>query len=236
VAPRPIACSPWLEHLRVHLPVAEAGEDPEGVHQVRVALVRLEVWLRLGGMRVLRDDLGALRRAAGEVRDLDVLLGMGGPPELAAALRERWSAARRPLLVALRSARTAGLLRALQDLPPIDAGAARRTVRRWRRRAARRGGALDWLRAEERELRALRRRVRRVHHALEWTGRPEPGVAELSEDLGGLSDLFLLRAQVVGAGLPEVGAPSLEEVEVRIRERRARLAAGWRRSAGALRG
>jgi CHAD domain-containing protein len=40
-----------------HLPLALSGEDPEGVHQVRVAGRRLRAYLDLLGFRVLKDDL-----------------------------------------------------------------------------------------------------------------------------------------------------------------------------------
>jgi len=236
VSPPPIACTRWLEHLQAHLPVAEDGEDPEGVHQVRVAAARLRVWLQLGGLRVLQDDLRSLRRAAGDVRDLDVLMGMGGPPAYASALMERWHVARAPMLTALRSARTTGLLRALRELPPIDGTAARRDARRWRRRVVSTGDGLDWVGGDEAELHAFRRRVRRLRYALEWTGRPDRAVKALSEDLGDLNDLFVLRERVGAGDLPQGTAMAVEDIETRIGAHRDRLAADWHRSSRALRG
>src|SRR5262245_54899902 len=56
-APLAVACAPWLERLAAAIEVAAKGDDPEGVHQVRVAAGRLVVWLRLGARRALIDDL-----------------------------------------------------------------------------------------------------------------------------------------------------------------------------------
>jgi CHAD domain-containing protein len=64
----------WIDRLREHARSACAGSDSEGVHQLRVAAGRLSVWLELGGKRVLRDDLAWMRRSAGPLRDLDVIM------------------------------------------------------------------------------------------------------------------------------------------------------------------
>lgn len=122
----------WLQHLREHLPIAKEGRDPEGVHQVRVAVRRLRVWLRLAGLRVLEDDLAWLVRAAGEVRDLEVLLQNNRLPK---AFR-RWAASRlkeararfEPLL---ETPRLAGLLQALSNLPPLDTTLAQARLKRF---------------------------------------------------------------------------------------------------------
>jgi CHAD domain-containing protein len=66
--------------LLATVPAARAGADPEGVHQLRVAVVHLRVWLDMGGWRVLHDDLRWLRAIAARVRDLDVQLAGGGLP------------------------------------------------------------------------------------------------------------------------------------------------------------
>jgi len=234
VAPE-IACEPWLGHLRTFLPISDEGQDPEGVHQVRVAAARLRVWLRLGDLRVLGDDLRWLRGAAGEVRDLDVLLGMGGPEGYEQALLVRWSAARAGWLQALRSGRTQGLLEALSVLPPIDGRRALRRTRRWQTRLRRRGDALDWSAAPEGDLHAFRRAVRRLRYAREWIGAPDAAIKELSEDLGQLNDLFVLRELLSGGELPVQGAPRPEEVVERIRAQRERFASSWSDHARALR-
>jgi triphosphatase len=71
-----------LRKLRKALPIAEAGEDPEGVHQARVATRRLRaVMAELGGVvyearqiQVLRRGLRTVARTLGVVRDADVFL------------------------------------------------------------------------------------------------------------------------------------------------------------------
>ncbi|HXY84014.1 MAG TPA: CHAD domain-containing protein [Gaiellaceae bacterium] len=64
-----------------HDPGARLGTDPENLHQVRVAARRLRTSLRMAHSLVddewadpVRAELGELGRAAGPVRDLDVLL------------------------------------------------------------------------------------------------------------------------------------------------------------------
>lgn len=230
-----LSCEPWSEHLRIHLPVSADGEDSEGVHQVRVAAARLRVWLRLGGLTVLEDDLRWLRDAASEVRDLDVLIGMGGATEYVEGLHRRWADARRGWLQALRSGRTQGLLQALYNLPPIEARRARRTTRRWQARTCQAGDALDWRDASEEELHAFRRGVRRLRYAREWIGPPDARIKELSEELGELNDLFVLRALLAGGNLPPAAAPDPNEVGERIAEQREQFAARWKGYAKALR-
>lgn len=222
-----IPCRPWVEHLRAHLPVADAGEDPEGVHQVRVAAARLRVWLRLGERRVLSDDLRWLRRSAGEVRDLDVLIGMGGPAEFVESLRERWRAARGPWLAALRSARTRALLQAFELAPPIDRRRAGKRTRRWLRRLRKVGDRLDLTGAPEEEVHAFRRRARRCRYALEWLDTPDPRVKDLAKRMGDLNDLFVLRRWAALGLLPPGAAPCPEELGTRIQTRRAELAREW---------
>lgn len=71
-----------LLKLRKALPIAEKGEDPEGVHQARVATRRFRAVLaQLGGVvyaprqvEVLRRGLRKLARTLGVVRDADVFL------------------------------------------------------------------------------------------------------------------------------------------------------------------
>lgn len=71
-----------MRKLRKALPIAEKGEDPEGIHQARVATRRLRAVLaELGGVvyeprqvQVLRRGLRKLARTLGVVRDADVFL------------------------------------------------------------------------------------------------------------------------------------------------------------------
>jgi triphosphatase len=71
-----------MRRLRKAVPIAEKGEDPEGIHQARVATRRLRAVLaELGGVvydprqvQVLRRGLRKLARTLGVVRDADVFL------------------------------------------------------------------------------------------------------------------------------------------------------------------
>ncbi len=69
-----------IAHLLTHLPVADLGDDDEGVHQARVATRRLRSDLRTFGVVLdqeqitpIREELSWLAEALGAVRDLDVL-------------------------------------------------------------------------------------------------------------------------------------------------------------------
>jgi CHAD domain-containing protein len=65
-----------------HIPIAKEGEDPEGVHQLRVATRRLRAGLQIMEETVcsptvvqpLRRKLRAVANSAGQVRDSDVFL------------------------------------------------------------------------------------------------------------------------------------------------------------------
>lgn len=136
-----IAAGRWLRNLERHIRVARAGVDPEGAHQMRVAIARLRVWLALGGWRVLDDDLRWLRGSIAAIRDLDVQLQHKPPPSWAATLRRRHERAQRELFTMLEDHRLPSLLLALSYLPPVPTVRARRRIPRIARRALRRGHA-----------------------------------------------------------------------------------------------
>jgi CHAD domain-containing protein len=116
--------------LLVHDPGVRLGDDPEQVHQARVATRRLRSDLRTFGPLLvpewdeeLRTELQWLGAELGAVRDTEVLLellrskaarlGDGDRPvgeQLLGRLERRWEDARIELLDALRSARYAQLL------------------------------------------------------------------------------------------------------------------------------
>ena len=71
-----------MRHLTANQPAAEAGKDPEGVHQMRVGARRLrsalrlfDAWLPVGAARLLTNELRWLGRELGRARDLDVFVG-----------------------------------------------------------------------------------------------------------------------------------------------------------------
>jgi len=183
-----LTVTPWLDHLRRHLLVAREGTNPEGVHQMRVACGRLLVWLQLGGRSVLRDDLHWLRRGAGEVRDLDVLLLSSPPAPFARWLRERLAEKREALRAQLDDARLPALLEALEHLPPLRVEDADVAARRLRRRARARGSKLPTVRNAA-ALHALRRALRRLRFAEEWRGKEQPKrLKRLQQTLGEMND------------------------------------------------
>jgi CHAD domain-containing protein len=129
------AISDSVAKLIANDPVVRIGEDPEGVHQARVATRRLRSHLRTfrdlldpEWTQSLRDELKWLGDELGAVRDADVLLdrlerrvGELEPDDQAAAepllqrLRDDRDAARTVLLDGLRSDRYLQLLDRLVD-------------------------------------------------------------------------------------------------------------------------
>jgi CHAD domain-containing protein len=220
-----IPITPWLRHLRRHVPVARAGRDPEGVHQVRAGAARLAAWLDLSGTRVLKDDLRWMRRRASTVRDLDVLLMRRLPRAFREHLLARRRAARADLLAALGDPRSRDLLHVLALLPPLRRGTARRNLRRLDRRARR---ALARVEAEGRRARAetlhdLRRAVRRLRHAREWLHEDAAPLREVQLALGALNDVVVARRWL--ARFPGRAAHAPLFARWLAEERRARAAA-----------
>ena len=87
-----LAIGHLAEAMLWHAPLARAGTDPTGVHQMRVALRRLRSLLKVfrpavdaAALRALDRDLRELADLLGPARDWDVFLG-GLGAELAAAL------------------------------------------------------------------------------------------------------------------------------------------------------
>lgn len=197
--------SAWLEHLDRARAVALAGEDPEGVHQVRVAARRLRVWLTLGGHHALQEDLRWLCQSLSEERDLDVLEEVLAGPGLEGLKAQ----ARRHVRGALESPRYAALREALGAVKgPKRKKAARvaakleRAVER-RRRAVASPVSVESLEA----LHALRRALRRARYAREWLGAGAKGLAAEQEQLGALCDLCALRrllARYAPGAVPQV--------------------------------
>lgn len=204
----------WVEHLRAHLPVALSGEDPEGVHQVRVAGRRLRVYLDLLGWRVLQDDLRRLVRGAGRVRDLEVALTgpLALPSGFRAYLAEELRLARTNLPGLLDSPWMEALLQALSVLPPLDAKVAEKNLERLVARAEARLAALRREPSLE-ALHAYRRALRRVRYAKEFLELPTKRERALQEVLGGLQDLDVLLGLLAAylAQTPDPEATALRE-------------------------
>jgi CHAD domain-containing protein len=164
----PVSLAPVLQKLAEHMEQASAGDDAHAIHQVRVATRRLDVWLRMGRQRMLRDDLRWLRGVAGCVRDLDVLLAADPPAPFSAWLEARRETAREQLRDALACPRAHGLLLALSVLPPLTRRRAAKGVARLVRQALRAGRAFEAAGTLP-DLHRLRRALRRARYAVEWT-------------------------------------------------------------------
>jgi CHAD domain-containing protein len=183
-----LACEAWLGRLIESVPLARAGTDPEGVHQIRVACARLDAWLRMGGRRVLRDDLRWLRHAASGVRDHDVLLRRKLPPPIVAWLGAERETARARLLAAFDSPRFTALLRALPLLAPVPRERALDFERSERRKVAARGRALQHDDVSIEALHRLRRTLRRLRYAREAVGMDARRIEDLQDELGRIND------------------------------------------------
>ena len=227
-----IALKPWLDHLVRHVAIAKRGVDPEGVHQLRVAVAHIRVWLELGRWTVLHDDLRWLREQAAPVRDLDVQLGHEMPAAYAEVLRAERDRAHHELLVALRESRFASLVAALEVLPPLRTRRVRKGVARSARRTLATGRKLP--RDSHACVHAVRRSVRRVRFALEWLGEPLEDVAGLQDALGEFCDAWVAvrRARRQGNGREMREHRRALERELREAARAARRA--WSRARPAL--
>jgi CHAD domain-containing protein len=131
-----------LEAVRAHDPGTRLGEDPEELHQMRVAVRRLRAILRAvrpmfepGAVEPLREELAWLGTALGDVRDLDVMraylktelatlppLERRGGQRLLRLLEEARERTRQELLRALDDDRYLGLLDRVSETiahPPV---------------------------------------------------------------------------------------------------------------------
>ena len=187
---RSIASSAWVRHLRSAILVARRGEDPEGVHQVRVACRRLTAWLDLGRRRIGRDDLKWLRDAAGPVRDLDVLLGRDLSPAMHRWLMGQWRKERTVLERALDDPRALATVRLFEDMGPLRSDEIDMSA--LLEKANKALDAVDTKAAHPEELHFLRRKLRPIRYALEWQKKDSKKIVEAQDSLGALSDAVIL--------------------------------------------
>ncbi|MBN8473424.1 CYTH and CHAD domain-containing protein [Sulfuritalea sp.] len=184
-----------LEHLQQNHHGALNSDDPEYIHQMRVATRRLRAALRLFAPMLteslaasLRLPLAALMAHLGRARDLDVLLvEIADPvltalpdeprlPALASDITNRRYAAREQALALLASpGYGVTLLSVLEALQPGDSGGegnmslrdfAQRRLRRLNRKLRRLATAADP--EQPASLHALRIAVKRLRYALEF--------------------------------------------------------------------
>lgn len=181
----------WIDHLQAHLPVARAGREPEGVHQVRVATRRLQSFLRLSGLRVLLDDLRWVRGAMGAVRDLDVLLGTRPPAPFAAFLRAERRVATLRVRKLVADKRTSALLDALRTLPLLDENDGHRRLQRDVQRVLADGDHFEHCPLDAESLHTLRRHAKALRYGLDWLSLQRSGLKPLQEALGESNDAYV---------------------------------------------
>ena len=112
-----------FSHMMIHDPGTRLGEDPEDLHQMRVATRRIRALLRAGRplldpdwTKNMREEMGWVGRLLGGVRDFDVLLD--GLLHEASSLKTSEQKAFQPILQKIqkqRSVATAELLNGLQS-------------------------------------------------------------------------------------------------------------------------
>lgn len=183
-----------LERMLEHDPGVRLGDDPEDLHQLRVATRRLRAFLRAARPLLvpewageLRDELGWLGRALGPVRDLDVLIehlraeaGRLDPDDRRALegvferLEQEREQARGELIAALESDRYLALLDRIEqaaELPHVR-DEERTLPSLWRREWKRLRSAVAALGPEpsDEELHDARIRAKRARYAAELAG------------------------------------------------------------------
>lgn len=204
---RVIEANRWLTELEARLRALRERSDPEDVHQLRVATRRLATWLRLAGLHVLRDDLRWLRRVAGAVRDIDVVLDIEGDPTWTRWLRSERRVQHQALMTALASDRTGGLLLALRSLPAVTRDQARARLKRLAGRALEAGDELEAAPDEPERFHHLRRKVRTLRYGLEWLDEKTGAFREFQEVSGLAADRALsLRLMAVYPQFEELAA------------------------------
>ena len=182
-----ISCDPWLTDLQEAIRAVQSGDAEVGVHQLRVCTRRLDAWLRLAGVRVLRDDLRWLRTVAAPARDLDVLLRRSWPKKDRGALRAQRIAAGVDLAAALDSPRLSALMEALRPLPPLSPARLRSGLRALARGLV----EMEVDPSEPDDVHRRRRRLRRLRYGRELVGADVQEIVQLQDALGALSDALL---------------------------------------------
>lgn len=223
----PVPLTPWLEHLRVYLPVAREGVDSEGVHQVRTATRRLDAWLRLAGLRIYRDDLRWLRRQASMVRDLDVLLARELPAPLEQTFEERRDEAHVALREALEEPRRAGLVQGLAALPAIARAEALARLPEMAQAVLDNGLRLHEKPKKLKLYHRHRRWLRRLRYACEWLGLDAVALERLQNVFGALNDNVVLDGRVQAHSAADSMGDYRAGLKRSIKKQRKRALAAW---------
>jgi CHAD domain-containing protein len=239
------ALATQYERLLAHDPGTRLGDDPENLHQLRVATRRARAFLRAARPILdpawaseLRDELGWLGSTLGPARDLDVLLehvrgevealdGGDGLSELVESLEHEHEKARRAAVAALSDDRYLALLDRLENVDPKIAPDTQATLGElWRdefRRTRRTFQKLD-SKSSDGELHAARIKVKRARYAAELAeqelGRRGEQFVEaakrLQDVLGEHQDAVVAEERVAAW---TAGDPAREAVAAPLRER-----------------
>lgn len=218
----------WIDRLAASLAAARATPSVDDVHDLRVSAARLIAWLEISGRRALRDDLRWLRRAAGEVRDLDVILERHSATEWGAVLHHERAARARKFADLAGSPRVEGLLAGLRCVPVPVADEARERVGKLEQRLAKAGTKLESDPFESESLHRLRRRARRLRYAYEWLGDDAKPLAALQERLGELQNLAVEDQHLAEHAEDASAAERRREIADELAQKRAAAIETWR--------
>lgn len=223
-----IALAEQRRGILLHDPGTRLGDDPEDLHQLRVATRRLRAFLRAGRpllehdwVESLRDEIGWLGRELGPARDLDVLVerfttdldalaaeDADVAAGLIAELEDERAAARAAVVAALSSDRYLALLDRLDAAgePPLS-GVEVSLREIWRQEWKRTRKAVSSLPEDpaDDELHAIRIRVKRARYAAELA----------AHELGKRGDAFVRAAKGVQDVLGEHQDSTVAEDRIR---------------------
>ncbi len=177
----------WIEHLDNARTLALAG-DVEGVHQVRVSLRRLRVWLSFRKNPQLDAELRWLCGELALLRDLDVF----GEVFTETAKEELRPRAVAQAMSALQSARWLVLREQLSGVRAPKRSRGKKRLRKLERKLEERRSSLPS--RDGAALHRLRRSLRRVRYAREWLGTDTSELAGEQDRLGAVCDLLALEA------------------------------------------
>ena len=240
-----------LDAIEANLPGALTGEDPECLHDLRVAVRRSRALQRelksvfpRAPLERFRGEFRHLQAITGPTRDLDVHLADADDlaqgellERLRARLQDRRAAARAEMVEALRSPRVAALLdewaaflaggERLEEVPPVGKVAARR-LRRVHRRMLDDGGAIDAGSPPE-ALHDLRKRGKELRYLLEFFGSDTTkplvkSLKALQNTLGRFQDREV-QAELVRELLGEEAAPLVDRLQAQQAQARDEFAA-----------
>ena len=195
-SPADISASPVVDALVEAADMTLTSNEVRPVHQLRVNCRRLDVWFRLAKLRPMRDELTWLRRSAGDVRDLDVLMTMDIPPGWERSLRMRRYHAHKRLKSVIEDERTTALIAAVSERRPTSYKQAVKVTQGLLDQVLRAGRKISKASAEVEDFHRVRIRVKRLRYALEWLGGSTELLTEAQDLFGALNDVDMLLIQL----------------------------------------